>query len=191
VSINAYPGPVRSEPPAVELYNTLYADHGEAIDGLRDGSGLRSWVAALGDRLPDAARPVDAARLDEFWSLRVSVRAALRAVVEGRPVPKAVADVLNEVSARNPESLYLRRRQSSVVSELRYHAGTPSDVALGVLAASTIDLVGRPHGAALRACGAPGCVLMFVKDHPRREWCSAACGNRARQARHYARSRGR
>jgi predicted RNA-binding Zn ribbon-like protein len=42
----------------------------------------------------------------------------------------------------------------------------------------------------LRACGAPGCVLMFVKDHPRREWCSVACGNRARQARLTARRRG-
>jgi hypothetical protein len=45
--------------------------------------------------------------------------------------------------------------------------------------------------ALLRACGAPGCVLMFLKDHPRREWCSNACGNRARQARHYDRTRKR
>ncbi|WP_433236869.1 CGNR zinc finger domain-containing protein [Streptosporangium sp. CA-135522] len=40
--------------------------------------------------------------------------------------------------------------------------------------------------ADLRACHAPGCVLFFVKDHHRREWCSAACGNRARAARHYS-----
>ncbi|HEY0690395.1 MAG TPA: CGNR zinc finger domain-containing protein [Kribbella sp.] len=26
-----------------------------------------------------------------------------------------------------------------------------------------------------------------MKDHPRREWCSTTCGNRARAARHYAR----
>jgi predicted RNA-binding Zn ribbon-like protein len=40
-------------------------------------------------------------------------------------------------------------------------------------------------GDKLRACHAPGCVLYFVKSHPRREWCSVACGNRARAARHY------
>ena len=42
----------------------------------------------------------------------------------------------------------------------------------------------------LRVCGAPGCVLMFARDHTRREWCSNACGNRARQARHYRRTHG-
>jgi predicted RNA-binding Zn ribbon-like protein len=31
-------------------------------------------------------------------------------------------------------------------------------------------------------------VLVFLKQHPRREWCSAACGNRARQAGHYRRT---
>src|SRR6267154_2201100 len=41
------------------------------------------------------------------------------------------------------------------------------------------------HGDKLRACHAPGCILYFVKSHPRREWCSVACGNRARAARHY------
>jgi hypothetical protein len=47
----------------------------------------------------------------------------------------------------------------------------------------------RPDSPRLRACQAPGCVLYFVKDHPRREWCSTACGNRARAARHYRRHR--
>ena len=60
---------------------------------------------------------------------------------------------------------------------------------LGRLASSTIALVSGPHADDLRKCGAPGCVLMFLKNHPRREWCSATCGNRARQARHYARRR--
>jgi predicted RNA-binding Zn ribbon-like protein len=38
---------------------------------------------------------------------------------------------------------------------------------------------------------APGCVLLYVSDHPRRQWCSNACGNRARQARHYRRTHAR
>ncbi|HEY3005705.1 MAG TPA: CGNR zinc finger domain-containing protein [Kribbellaceae bacterium] len=48
----------------------------------------------------------------------------------------------------------------------------------------------RPDDATVpprRACYAPGRVLYFVTGHPRREWCSTACGNRARAARHYAR----
>ncbi|WP_317183827.1 CGNR zinc finger domain-containing protein [Intrasporangium sp.] len=41
----------------------------------------------------------------------------------------------------------------------------------------------------MRACYGPGCVLYFVREHTRREWCSAGCGNRARVARHYHRTR--
>ncbi|PZF91885.1 hypothetical protein C1I99_22640 [Micromonospora deserti] len=32
-------------------------------------------------------------------------------------------------------------------------------------------------------------MLYFVADPPRREWCSVACGNRARAARYYRRHR--
>ena len=32
-----------------------------------------------------------------------------------------------------------------------------------------------------------GLIRFFVRDHPRKRWCSAACGNRARVARHYRR----
>jgi predicted RNA-binding Zn ribbon-like protein len=59
------------------------------------------------------------------------------------------------------------------------------------LARDAIDLLTGTTAGDLRACGAPGCILLFVKDHPRREWCSNACGNRARQARHYERVRRR
>jgi predicted RNA-binding Zn ribbon-like protein len=61
--------------------------------------------------------------------------------------------------------------------------------ALSLLAVESIDLLTGAAAGSLRACHAPGCVLYFVKDHPRREWCSTACGNRARAARHYRRHR--
>ena len=72
-----------------------------------------------------------------------------------------------------------------------HHGTNRADVVLAALAGDAIELVTGPRRADLRACGAPGCVLVFLKDHPRREWCSNACGNRARQARHYRRAHGR
>jgi predicted RNA-binding Zn ribbon-like protein len=57
------------------------------------------------------------------------------------------------------------------------------------LARNGVDALTPP--LLLRACLAPACVLYYVQDHPRRSWCSAACGNRARAARHYARSKKR
>jgi predicted RNA-binding Zn ribbon-like protein len=183
--MSAYGGPVRGEPLPIELHNTLYADRGRVADGLADASGLRAWLAALGDRLPVAARSVDAGRLDEFLALRAAVREALHAAQQGRAIPDGPRAVLNRTSARNPQSLHLTQH----ASEIRDHGPTSTDVVLGVIAAGTIALMsGQPTGD-LRLCDAPGCVLMFTKDHPRREWCSAACGNRARQARHYERTR--
>jgi predicted RNA-binding Zn ribbon-like protein len=42
----------------------------------------------------------------------------------------------------------------------------------------------------VRICGRwPACVLFFVKNHPRRDYCSPVCGNRARVSRHYERHR--
>jgi predicted RNA-binding Zn ribbon-like protein len=176
--------PVLGEPLPIELHNTLHAVRGGIDDALADPAGLRDWLAALGDRLPAAA---DAGRLDDFVALRAAVREALHAALERRALPRAARSELNRFSARNPQSLELTGRGSAT----RHHGATPTDVVLGVIAADTIALVGGPRASVIRACGAPGCVLMFVKDHPRREWCSAGCGNRARQARHYARTRAR
>jgi predicted RNA-binding Zn ribbon-like protein len=58
---------------------------------------------------------------------------------------------------------------------------------LGTIATQAVELFGQGDDLDLRACLGPGCVLYFIKDHPRREWCSTGCGNRARAARHYAR----
>ena len=57
--------------------------------------------------------------------------------------------------------------------------------ACALLAADAIDLVTGPDHAALRACGAPGCVRLLLSDHPRRQWCSKQCGDRVRASRYY------
>jgi predicted RNA-binding Zn ribbon-like protein len=187
----SYAGPIRAEPLAIELHNTLFADRGHVVDGLADSRGLRAWLAALGDRLPVTPGPLEAGRLEDYLTLRAAIRAALEAVLDGRAVPEDALAELNRASARSPQSLQLTQRGHERRGELRYHAPTATDTVLGVIAADTIELLGGPRSENLRACGAPGCVLMFLKDHPRREWCSPTCGNRARQARHYARSRAR
>jgi predicted RNA-binding Zn ribbon-like protein len=179
-----YPGPIRQEPLAIELHNTLYADRGRAVDGLADAAGLRAWLHGVADRLAVDAGSVDTRRLPEFVTLRAAVREALAA--KGAIPGDALAE-LNRASAHSPASLRLTQHGGEPHAEIHHHAPTATDVALGNLAASAIALVSGPHAGDLLTCGAPGCVLMFLRDRPRREWCCAACGNRARQARHYAR----
>jgi predicted RNA-binding Zn ribbon-like protein len=188
----AYPGPLRGEPLPIELHNTLWcAPGGTPVDGLADRQGLHGWLSAMAAELPVQPTAVDPDRLEDFHQLRGAVRTALHAALESKQPSAASVQVLNAASAASPHSVSLAEHGGGPRIEVAYQAADPIDVVLGVLASDTIELVAGPDAAKLRACGAPGCVLMFVKDHPRREWCSAACGNRARQARHYARTRGR
>jgi predicted RNA-binding Zn ribbon-like protein len=188
----SYAGPVRDEPLAVELHNTVYAVRDEVIDGIATPDGLASWLPAIGDRLPERARGADPSRHAEFLRLRDAVREALHAPVERRRFPSSALRTINAAAGRapvSPRSVVGPDGQLGV--ESRYHTPDATDVALATFAADAIELLTGSGREDLRACGAPNCVLMFFRDNPRRRWCSSACANRARQARHYARTRRR
>jgi predicted RNA-binding Zn ribbon-like protein len=51
--------------------------------------------------------------------------------------------------------------------------------------ANTIELLGGPDAARLREC--PACGRFFLASRQRQAWCSGACGNRTRVARHRSR----
>ena len=163
------------------------------MDGIADDAAARAWLDALAPRLPaggSAARPRPGAA--ELAQLRDAVRAALHDAVTGAPTGQETLDILNAASTRAPRSPVVARRPGAgLVTATDHHGASRADVVLAALAADAIDLLTGPRRSELRTCGAPGCVLMFLRDHPRREWCSNACGNRARQARHYERKRRR
>jgi predicted RNA-binding Zn ribbon-like protein len=182
---SSYPGPLRDEPLAIELHNTLYAVGGNGFDGLADACD--AWLEGLADRLPGGPGAPPARH--ELIALRHAVRSTLHSAVDGSPQDAAAVRALNDASARAPSSPAAQWRAGDVVAAIDHRAASRADIVIAALAADAIGLITGPRRADLRACGAPGCVLMFLKDHPRREWCSNACGNRARQARHYQRAR--
>jgi len=186
----AYTGPLRDEPLALELHNTLYAVRGELVDGLSTDAALGAWLTGIGERLPVPGRNADVSRREEFLALRTAVRDGFAAALEGERIPDRALEVINAVAAGAPTSPQATAGDPGLLqAETRFHAADPADVALAVIAADAIRLLTGPDRQDLHACGAPGCVLMFLKDHPRRRWCSETCGNRARQARHYDRVR--
>ena len=185
-----YRGPLRREPVAVELHNTLYAIRGELVDGLETADDLSAWLSAIADRLPVRARGADLTRHGEFVALRGAVRDALQAMLAREPVSETALEMLNGVAARAPVSpLAVPSPGGRLRAETRYHTADATDIALATLAGDALSLLTDPVRGQLRACGAPGCVLVFQTDHPRRRWCSGGCGNRVRQARHYVRAR--
>ena len=213
-----YDGPLRDEPLAIELHNTIYATRDGLVDALADPATTRAWLKAIaprphGGERPSGAPPRGGRRLPGAWpdpaalvaggrrlparawpdaaelvALRDAVRAALRAAAAGERPPRAALDAINAASRRAPRAavaVWQPGEHPTRGSDVG--AASRADVVLAAFAASAIDLVCGPLRDELRTCGAPRCVLMFVRDHPRREWCSDRCGNRARQARHYER----
>jgi predicted RNA-binding Zn ribbon-like protein len=188
----SYDGPLRDEPLAIELHNTIYATSAGVVDALAGDASSGAWLRALAPRLPVCDLPAGALpEASELVALRTAVRAALHAAVAGdAPDPRDV-ETINRASRRAPQSLVVRWSSSDAPPRrgTDFQRASRADVIVAALAADAIELLTSSRRDALRTCAAPGCVLMFLKEHPRREWCSDACGNRARQARHYERTR--
>lgn len=177
------------EPLPIDFANTVHAVRGRIRDGLETTEQLAGWLRSAGPRLPfPLADPtVSDADLNRARELRDAIRAIIGAVADGRtPGPEHIA-VLNTAARKAPHWRELHW-DTEPHATTRF-AGSPVTAALAALADATVALLTGDARHELRACHAPGCVLHFVRDSPRREWCSPGCGNRARAARHYAKTR--
>jgi predicted RNA-binding Zn ribbon-like protein len=182
-----------SEPRPVRLMNTIWADRRGVHDSLSTPGELAQWLSATG--LTAGESSATAAHLDAAVTLRDALRrlAALKTEDTRPAAASAMQDVETAVAAVNNAAALIPVQPALGLSGGKLHlrpreAPADAGAALTVVAVEAIDLLTGPDGV-LNACHAPGCVLYFVKDHPRREWCSTACGNRARAARHYERHR--
>jgi predicted RNA-binding Zn ribbon-like protein len=178
------------------LMNTIWADR----DGVHDtlDAEAAEWLRTAADVLlaDTTCDGLEADIQDGVARLR-RLRDALRRLAaeltdDPRPdAASATADrgdaitVLNETCALATAWPALVWAADTPPHAVAHTAHPPSTLVIARLAAQAVDLLARP--AALGACTAPGCVRYFARDHPRRGWCSAACGNRARVARHYQR----
>jgi predicted RNA-binding Zn ribbon-like protein len=175
---------------------------GGIADDLAEPEGLRQWARARAELLglPPGAITVDEGVRAAVVEVRTAMRALFaRAVRPGEPsradagrLPDAEVELarLNAAAARTPVVPRLawppdgppRARLSPVA------AGPAADDLAAALARAAIDFLAGPDLPRLRACHAPRCVRYFVQSHPRQQWCKPACGNRARVARHHART---
>ncbi|WP_327092718.1 CGNR zinc finger domain-containing protein [Nonomuraea sp. NBC_01738] len=167
----------------IALANTLWASG----DDLSSPAGLGSWLRAvqegLGVELPSGELRVD----EREWRAAVELRAVVRELAAGgRPDLAA----LNAVVRAAPRWRELGWEGGEPVVAV-CSAGGAVAAALAGVAEAAVVLFSGPDRGLVQACGAPSCIRFFVREHPRREWCSPGCGNRVRVARHYARAKGR
>ncbi|EWC61791.1 hypothetical protein UO65_2850 [Actinokineospora spheciospongiae] len=186
--------PLLGQAPPIDLVNTIWADRHGIHDSLATPRDARHWLTAL------APQPSNPANLSDNGLARLrDLRNALRRLAAERtadPRSRAASAMTSLDTAlhtvnHNARTAHtwqaLELTDDGTVTERTYTSGSPDDLLLRAFATEAVTLFGQWNDLDLRVCLAPGCVLYFLKDHPRREWCSTACGNRARAARHYAR----
>ncbi|WP_248966293.1 CGNR zinc finger domain-containing protein [Sphaerisporangium perillae] len=189
-----------SDPLALRFTRTIRASRAGVSDALADTGGLTAWVrdnaGDLGVADPARFTATDALR-EQVVALRQAVRALFaRAVAPGEPSSADAArlpeftEALAAVNAAAGAVPLVRRLDwpatgvPLATSTPAIEAGEPA-LLCARLATATIDFLAGPDRVHLRACPAPRCVIYFLKEHARQEWCSVKCGNRARAARHY------
>ena len=172
-----------AEPLAIEFANTCRARRGVPVELLTDDAALADWIrTALGRDLAGRLQPGDRER---FLSVRDAVRAIATAISSEQPEPEPEVARLNAAAAAAPtwpELIGGRRIERTGAPEV--------NATLAALAASAIEIFGGTQRDQVRACGRwPLCVRFFVRNHPRRGYCSPQCANRARVMRHHDRHR--
>ncbi|MFL4473700.1 CGNR zinc finger domain-containing protein [Paeniglutamicibacter sp. MACA_103] len=172
---------------ALDLANTHYAVRGKAAEGLRSAADLDAWLHALMPELAAGGGVGDPGQrdLERFLALRSAVRGVSATLVSGEPVSPGDAAAVNAAAQAAPSCPQLELGPDGTLAAGELTAAPVLDVALAALAADAVGLFTGERAARLRACQAPGCPLFFLKDHPRREWCSPACGARVRSSRAY------
>lgn len=180
------------EPDIVRFLDTVWADREGLHDDLATPAHATAWLVRLGHtELPK----LTSKHASDLRSLRDALRRlAAHRTEDSRDRAKSpmlledAVELVNSISGAPAPGPQLLMSGPAGFEKATEGCHRVEDV-LRVLAREGIEALTPPDGLPLRACLAPSCVLYFVQDHPRRAWCSAACGNRARAARHYARTR--
>jgi predicted RNA-binding Zn ribbon-like protein len=181
--------PGESSSVALALVNTRFPKPGEEIvERLATVRDVEQWLATRSLRAgpPAAVRKADVARLG---ALRAAIRELFTARIEGRVPDEGARTLVNEASAA-----------SRAAAQIEWPADGPRRVwaaeprfagVLADIADDAIEVLTGPAGETLRMCAASRCVRLFLRQHARRTWCSTACGDRVRAARHYERVKAR
>lgn len=169
--------PLDGEPLAIDLLNTVWMQQGAAVDALVDLTDLAAWLELEG---------IDSPATEAVRAALVRARSAVRAHAEapGSPVAQVALNEVLRWGFRRPMVTAGGVGTEQAVEE-------PARWAAWLAAANYVDLVAAGPDR-IRQCAHDACVLWFYDGSARglRRWCSmAGCGNRAKAARHYARTR--
>ncbi|MFD9910920.1 CGNR zinc finger domain-containing protein [Streptomyces sp. NPDC059063] len=177
------PRPLTGEPLSLDLLNTRWMHDGARQDLLTGTDGLAVWLAAngLGERFA-----ADGPTLENV----LRARDALAGLVDLPGKPGGDAGAVGRVDAvLSRGRVRMRLTPSGPGEEPEF--SDPSWGPAWLAARDYLNLLAAAPDR-IRGCAHEACVLHFfdTSRNGTRRWCSmAACGNRAKASRHYAKSR--
>ena len=184
-----------------DFLNTHELENGFPVDRLPTLDDALAWFVGRGvihgegaDRVraQATADPQHAAReLARVHAVRSALREIADAIAEHRPAERGALDTINRaLHAR--QVLELVPSADTCVTVDRRHVGDPVDDALARLADPLVVELTSGDPDRIRICDNDRCRWVFYDTSRtgKRRWCDlATCGNRAKAARHRARTR--
>ncbi|WP_329616002.1 ABATE domain-containing protein [Streptomyces brevispora] len=178
-----------SEPLAVEFTSSWHHEGNTLIDEFSTVESIANWIVTYRDRLgmpPSSPLLVAHSDPERVVEAREAVRELLDSAVDENRPGAAALRLINKEAHRIHAAILVWTPNGP---HLRWPPGTSTtDQLVSQVCASTVRVLGSPRRHLLRRCPAPRCVLFFSALRTGQMWCSQACGNRARVARHSARS---
>lgn len=180
--------PMGAEPCiALDLVDTLVTVTEPVTDLIGEPARAMAWWRLQAGRLPAGPTPDQLATR----RLRYAIRDLFDSYLEHRQPQQTSIEDINAAAASVPQSQRLVLQGDRFTGQTRWHTQYGGNAALAAVADDAIAVItdsARQH--ALRRCANPNCSMLFLATNPRRVWCTAnICGNRARVARHYERTR--
>lgn len=185
---------------ALDLANTLAVnDNGRQMDLLATLDDLLAWVVE-GDLAPEtaAARVKNMLNPDQKKKMvelavgfRSEMKVMAKALANGKPVPRSVVARINEVLGQKEGHFEVVQTSKGYKQKFQVKMNNVTDFLLPI-AEAAMNLLCYGDLSRVKKCERDGCVLYFYDTSKpgHRRWCSmSACGNRAKSAAFYERSK--
>jgi predicted RNA-binding Zn ribbon-like protein len=185
----------------LDFVDSLTTDQNGTLEAMPTYAAAVRWFEAAGVLAAADARgmlrfdgtPEADATLASLRAFRSVLRAMLDEHRTSGVIGQRYVDAINEQLSRCGCARALVRRSGAYVVEVGYGFTRPDDL-LMLLANAAADLIAGEDLTRIKRCGSDCCDMYFLDTSRNRSrtWCDmAVCGNRAKSAAHYRRSRER
>ena len=184
----------------LDFINTRFVVDGQPVDLVATFSDLVTWLVQTGLLAETEAKRIErqwgkqaksTETLEQARAFRITLREMVERIIDGRPVPQAAIEAINDLLRYRIGCPQLTRRNGTFQRGFQAEFQDANQL-LGLLAEAASDLLCTCDLSLIKKCQNPACVLFFydtTKNHAR-HWCSMSlCGNRNKVAAHYRRHR--